>query len=132
MNESCKLPCEIKYPFLTQRFGLSGWDVFTPIILTTDRNFQRRTHLDLKQQRRHLRVLGRNGQLLNEYSYDQAVKEEWYFYWNLAKYNERGEFTARLKSALVADLSKEKLRGYIFRDPDLHFSSGCVVRLERG
>jgi len=142
MLEESDVVYELTYPYLSQLFGLSGWLVFTQIILTTDPDFERKAHVNLKLVKHIVRIMTNEGQLIEQESYKRPVKEAWQFYWDKPIYEEwkfnwqnqvhdiTGKFQPLLKKALIDDLSKEKLCGYIFREPILHFSQSDVVQLE--
>lgn len=113
--------CKLKYPYLTQLFGLSGWKVFTPIIITK-RRISRIPHIDLKSRNVALRIIEDDGWLVKDEGPQCSVKNNWCFYWDQPIYDETGKFTSQLRTALLSELYKEKLVGYIFRNPQLHFS----------
>lgn len=118
------------YPYLTQLVGLSGWTVFTPIILTSDCNVGRKTLLELKSSTRPLRIVEEYAwRVRNVEDTIESVKEEWYFYWDQPAYDKKGSFNSELRASLMENLRREKLVGYIFRYPDLHFSRNDVIRL---
>lgn len=120
----------LKYPYLTQLFGLSGWTVFTPIILPSDCSIPRRTLLELKTSKRPLRIVEEYAwRIRNGEDPIQSVKVEWHFYWDKPAYDKEGRFTLELRASLMETLRREKLVGYMFCEPDLHFSRFDVVRL---
>lgn len=133
---------ELKYPYLTQLVGLSGWLSFTPIILTTNSNFERKALVDLRSESRHLRIIHKDGRLIKDEGKCRVVKEEWRYYWDKKIYEEckynwqnqvyelSGKFHPLLKMALIDDLCGEKLCGYIFREPILYFSPSDVIPLK--
>jgi len=129
MENNKPLIYEIKYPFFSKRIGLSGSTSITPIIITSDESNLSEVNEGTETKNRvNLQIREKNGELIEDLAVGSLVTPK-IFHWSGSIYDAEGGFTNKLKSALIDEMCKEKLYGYIYHTPLLHFTKEDVVQL---